>query len=81
MAAYRSGQREAAELRADILQMLEAAGGVDVEYVEIVSAGGLEPVGRAGDDAVVAVAARVGKTRLIDNVRLARPDPGLEGLL
>lgn len=81
VAAYRSGQREAAELRADILHTLEAAGGVDVEYVEIVSASGLEPVGRAGDDAVVAVAALVGKTRLIDNVRLARPDPGLERLL
>jgi len=38
-------------------------------------------VARAGDDAVVAVAARVGLTRLIDNVRLARPDPGLERLL
>ncbi len=81
VAVYRSGQREAAELRADILHTLQAAGGIDVEYVEIVSAGGLEPVARADEDAVVAVAARVGKTRLIDNVRLARPDPGLERLL
>jgi pantothenate synthetase len=64
-----------------ILQTLDAAGGVQVEYAEIVSADELEPVELAGDDTVVALAARVGATRLIDNVRLARPDPGLERLL
>jgi len=79
--AFRSGQRGTAELRAGILRTLEAGGGLDIEYVEIVSADELQPVARAGDDAVVAVAARVGLTRLIDNVRLARPDPGLERLL
>lgn len=79
--AFRSGQRDAAELRAGVLRALEAAGGIDVEYVEIVSARELEPLARAGEDAVIAVAAGVGATRLIDNVRLTRPDPGLERLL
>lgn len=79
--AFRSGKRDAAELKAGILRTLEAVGGVDVEYVEVVSAGELEPLAEAGEDAVVALAARVGRTRLIDNVRLARPDPDLERLL
>lgn len=81
VAAYRAGERAVERLRSVILQTMEAAGGVDVEYVEIVSAHELEPAETAGDDTVAAVAARVGSTRLIDNVRLARPDPGLAKLL
>ncbi len=78
---YRAGAREAARLRADVRGKLEAGGGVDVEYVEVVSGDELEPVEHAGDDTVVAVAVRVGATRLIDNVRLGSPDPGLESLV
>jgi pantoate--beta-alanine ligase len=81
VAAYRSGERKASGLESQIRKTLRAAGGVDVEYVAIVTADGLEPVEDAGEDTVVALAARVGKTRLIDNVWLARPDPGLEQLL
>jgi len=80
-AAFRAGERDAARLRSAILQTIEAADGVDVEYVEIVSAHELEPAETAGEDTVAAVAARVGSTRLIDNVRLAHPDPGLAKLL
>jgi pantoate--beta-alanine ligase len=78
---FRSGRRDAAELRAGILGILENVSGLSVEYVEVVSAGELEPVKQADDETVAAVAAKLGATRLIDNVRLARPDPGLEGLL
>ncbi len=81
VASFRSGRRSAEALKDRIRRRLEAGGGVDVEYVEIVRADDLEPVGEAGDDAVVAVAARVGATRLIDNVKLAQPDPGIERLL
>ncbi len=78
---YRAGQREAGSIRARVLATLEAGGGFDVEYVEVVSGDELEPLERVGDDTVVAVAARVGATRLIDNVRLGNPDPGLEALV
>ncbi len=79
--AFRSGARDAAALRSGVLGTLEAAGGLEVEYVEVVSADGLEPVAQADENTVVAVAARAGTTRLIDNVRLSRPDPGLAELL
>jgi pantoate--beta-alanine ligase len=50
---------------------LEAAG-VKPEYVEVVSANHLTPVETIGDEEVlVAIAARVGKARLIDNVVIA----------
>jgi pantoate--beta-alanine ligase len=79
--SYRDGERDASILRSRVEERIEAAGGIDVEYVEIVSADELEPVEHAGGDTVIAVAARVGATRLIDNVSLARPDPDLEKLL
>ena len=78
--AYRSGERDAGKLKQMTRGMMQSAG-VDVEYVEIVAEADLETVETVGDDAVVMVAAGVGATRLIDNVRLSRPDPGLEGLL
>lgn len=76
--SFRAGERDGATLRAGVLDDLEAVAGVDVEYVEIVDARDLSPVGEAGERAVIAVAARVGGTRLIDNVHLTRPDPDLE---
>lgn len=78
---YRAGAGQAARLRAGIVGNLEAGGGVDVEYVEVVSGDALEPLERLDDDTLVAVAVRVGGTRLIDNVRLGDPDPGLETLV
>lgn len=78
---FRAGGRDAERLKSEIRARLEAGGGLDVEYVDIVTADGLEPVVTVGNDAVVAVAVRVGGTRLIDNVILARPDPGIDRLL
>ena len=79
--SFRAGERDAAVLRSAVQLEMAEAGVVDVEYVEIVEPRELEPVDPAGEDAVVAVAAHVGATRLIDNVRLGRPDPGLEARL
>jgi pantoate--beta-alanine ligase len=81
VAAYRSGERDVAVLKRDMVATLDADGGVEIEYVEFVSADELEPVASVSDDTVVALAVRVGATRLIDNARLSRPDRGLEGLL
>ncbi len=78
---YRAGAQDAGALRAGVLGKLEAGGGVDVEYVEVVSAEELEPVERLGDDTLVVMAVRVGATRLIDNALLGSPDPGLESLV
>jgi pantoate--beta-alanine ligase len=46
-----------------------------VDYVAVVDGATLEPLVRAQDDAVLAVAAFVGKTRLIDNHVLGRELP------
>ena len=46
--------------------------GIAIEYVEVVDAETLEPATSLDAPVVMAIAARVGKTRLIDNVVLSR---------
>ena len=62
-----AGERDASVLRGAAEAEL-AAGGVVPEYVAVVDPDSLRPVDALGGPALVAVAARVGATRLIDNV-------------
>ena len=68
--AVLAGERDAGRLAAQVRQRLEAAEGVDLQYVAVVDPDTLEDLARVGDKALVAVAAKVGATRLIDNVVL-----------
>jgi pantoate--beta-alanine ligase len=69
LAAFRAGRQEGEALRAEVRQAL-ADSGVAAEYIELVDAATLEPLELAVPGAALAVAARVGRTRLIDNVIL-----------
>ncbi|MFO0724141.1 MAG: pantoate--beta-alanine ligase [Myxococcota bacterium] len=69
---YAGGEREASVLLATARSALDQAGLVP-EYLELRSFVDLRPLDRADVPAVMLVAARVGKTRLIDNWILARP--------
>ncbi len=62
------GQRDAATLVAMIREHLQRAGPCTIDYVEIVGAGGLEPLTTVAGRAMIALAVRIGETRLIDNV-------------
>lgn len=72
-AAFRQGLSDVDRLEATVRESLRNAA-VDAEYVEVVDPDSLEPVRDAAPGAVVAVAARVGETRLIDNVVLGATD-------
>ncbi len=65
-ALYAGGERDASKLR-DALWRGVSVQGVEPEYAEVVDPGTLGPVERAADGVFCAVAARVGRTRLIDN--------------
>ena len=65
------GQHEASVLKAHAQSEIEAAEGVDLDYVEVVRDGTVTPVEHLDGPAVMVVAARVGRTRLIDNTRFA----------
>ena len=62
----RAGERSAQAVRGAALAELERAG-VAVEYVEVVSASTLRPTDPLEGELLVAIAARVGSVRLIDN--------------
>lgn len=75
-AAAAAGERDAAALRALATETLRGAG-IEAEYVALVRADSLAPLERLEDAALLAVAARVGEVRLIDNgvLRAAGGDP------
>jgi pantoate--beta-alanine ligase len=65
--ALDGGERRAAQLSALVRNRLEAAPGVAIEYVTVVDPDTLADLDRIEDRVLVAVAAKVGRTRLIDN--------------
>jgi pantoate--beta-alanine ligase len=67
------GQRDAATLRRLIVDAIEHVPAVRIDYVEIVDASTLVPVAQLTVDTLVALAAFVGKARLIDNVTITFP--------
>ncbi|MCX5673475.1 MAG: pantoate--beta-alanine ligase [Planctomycetota bacterium] len=68
--AIESGERDAAAVADRLCRRLQAARGVELQYVAVVDPDTLADLERIGDKVVVAVAAKVGTTRLIDNVLL-----------
>jgi len=66
-----SGEKDAAKLVATGREEIAGEKSVRLDYFEIVDGENLDAVKTAGDGAVVAVAAFVGATRLIDNVVLS----------
>jgi pantoate--beta-alanine ligase len=69
--AWQGGDRSADVLTRIVQASLRAASGVRAEYIAVVEPDRLRPVPVAPAGTILAVAARVGSTRLIDNVILA----------
>jgi pantoate--beta-alanine ligase len=74
-AAVAGGRRDAASVLAAARRELDA-GGIDPEYLELRSADDLSPAERVNGRTLLAVAARVGRARLIDNTILGDPNGG-----
>ncbi|MBE9018071.1 bifunctional pantoate--beta-alanine ligase/(d)CMP kinase, partial [Chroococcidiopsidales cyanobacterium LEGE 13417] len=74
-AAFIAGKRDRQTLLTTVEQVLALAEGVAVEYLELVHPDTLRPVNRVEEAGTIAVAARVGTTRLIDNIILRDRQP------
>lgn len=61
------GERNVAKIRQQMLREIERTGGVEVQYIAFVTDGTVTPVETISGSTTIAVAAVVGKTRLIDN--------------
>ena len=69
-AAANAGKKSAYDIVALAQKVISEAPLARIDYVELVDAEKLQPVEIAGPDTVLLVAAFLGKTRLIDNIRL-----------
>ena len=69
-AAFAGGQADSAALEARIRAVLDDHPGLTADYIAITEPERLEPVAKAVPGTIVALAARVGSTRLIDNIIL-----------
>ena len=67
---FERGERDATKLAAAGKEVVAAELGVRLDYFEVVNPDTLESVSDVGAGPLVAVAAHVGKTRLIDNILL-----------
>ncbi|MCL6627567.1 pantoate--beta-alanine ligase [Alicyclobacillus shizuokensis] len=68
--AILAGERSTARLVQDMRATLEAEPGVRLDYADIVSLSDLQPMDKLEGEVLLAVAAYVGKTRLIDNLQM-----------
>ncbi|MGE0639480.1 MAG: pantoate--beta-alanine ligase [Thermoanaerobaculia bacterium] len=74
-ASFAAGERTSSVLRQRVVDALAGDEEFTLQYVEVVDPDTFEPLVEVGPGAVVALAANLGATRLIDNVRLGAPAP------
>ena len=75
-AIFTTGARDPRELQRAALAVLNDTPGVEIEYVEAVDAATLQPLATLDRAVVVAIAVRIGATRLIDNAVFSFPTGG-----
>ena len=67
---FREGERNVSVLKGEVTRLLGSRGGIDIEYVSFSDANTLKEIEKIEGRALLAIACRVGKTRLIDNTIL-----------
>jgi pantoate--beta-alanine ligase len=70
--AWRGDERRASAIEAAMRRIIERQPRVALDYIAIAEPTALAPVDRVNADTVVALAARLGHTRLIDNIILGK---------
>jgi pantoate--beta-alanine ligase len=61
------GERDAGQIRRQMRREVERAGGIELQYIAFVADGTVTPVETIAGPTTIAIAALIGKTRLIDN--------------
>jgi pantoate--beta-alanine ligase len=71
--SWLAGERDPAKIESAAVAVLDSTPGIDTQYVALVEPDGFEPSPTAEAGHLLAVAARVGPARLIDNLILEEP--------
>lgn len=67
---YADGERDAGQIKSAMREQISRVTGADIDYIEIVDWHNLQPIDQIAGPALVALAVRIGKPRLIDNTML-----------
>jgi pantoate ligase/cytidylate kinase len=73
--AFKAGESNATELIALVQKQLSTVSNLNVEYIELVEPTTLMPIKTIQEEGMLAIAARLGSTRLIDNTMLRDRKP------
>ena len=73
--AFRAGERSAEALLKTVQAILEPVTAIVPEYIELVHPSTLEPLEMIEESGLLAIAGRLGSTRLIDNILLSSRKP------
>jgi len=65
-----SGERDAGRIKEAMGRVIRSAPHAEIDYVEVVSTSTLEPLEKLQGETLVAVAVRIGQSRLIDNIKI-----------
>ncbi|MFQ5584577.1 MAG: pantoate--beta-alanine ligase [Calditrichia bacterium] len=63
-----SGEKDAGKIRTEMENFIRQGGGVEIDYIAIVNPETLKDVATVADNTLIALAVKVGGTRLIDNM-------------
>jgi pantoate--beta-alanine ligase len=66
----RSGERDTTTIVATMARMIRMAPNAEIDYIEAVDASTLEMLDELKGEVLIALAVRLGSTRLIDNIKL-----------
>jgi pantoate--beta-alanine ligase len=66
----RSGERDATTIVGTMARMIRLAAHADIDYIEAVDASTLQVLDELKGEVLIALAVRIGSTRLIDNIKL-----------
>lgn len=72
--AFTGGEREAAKLTAMVTAIIEGEPLAAIDYVALYSFPALRAIARVEEPALLAIAVKIGQTRLIDNIILGRDE-------
>ncbi|MEN8254093.1 MAG: pantoate--beta-alanine ligase [Verrucomicrobiota bacterium] len=70
LALFGQGERDATVLRQAMADLIESVSGAEIDYIEIVDDDSLASVDEIKNDVLIALAVKIGNTRLIDNAVL-----------
>ncbi len=73
-ALFAAGERDGGVLRASVREVIAIEPRFEIDYVSVADPDTLQELERVDGSALVSLAARLGRTRLIDNIRLGRTE-------